>query len=389
MAQGMWFVPLSPVLEAYGLAAIRPYAFATSSLAAFVSPLIFGAMADRHMAPARVLGGVAALAGLTMALAAWAIQHCWAPPSVLGLIQLHALFSVPTWSIASSVVFAQLSNSSKQFGPIRAMATIGWMCGCWLVSALNADTSVLAMYSGAVMWCGLALFTTTLPATAPPAGGGRVTLRERLGLDALGLLKQGDHRVVFITAALFSIPMVAFYPYTPVQLRELGFTHLSAWMTLGQVTEVIVLVGLARALTNWRLKWVFAAGLGFATLRYTLCALNAPAWLLAGVALHGPSFALFFVTAQIYLNERMDPAWRTRAQALFSLVTGGVGSLLGYLGTGWWHAAAGSSGGTNWPLFWSGLAAAVAVVLAYFVVAYHGRSAGKLARATERDVTPV
>ncbi|MSR66424.1 MAG: hypothetical protein EXS24_03510, partial [Pedosphaera sp.] len=47
-AMGMWFVPLSSVLDAHGLAEIKPFAFATSAMACFISPLFFGAMADRH-----------------------------------------------------------------------------------------------------------------------------------------------------------------------------------------------------------------------------------------------------------------------------------------------------------------------------------------------------
>src|SRR5262245_66140340 len=39
MAMGMWFVPLSTVLDAHGLHGIKPYAFAASALAAFVTPL--------------------------------------------------------------------------------------------------------------------------------------------------------------------------------------------------------------------------------------------------------------------------------------------------------------------------------------------------------------
>ena len=54
-ALAMWFVPLSSVLQAHGLAQIRPYAFAASAVAAFVSPLLFGAMADRHASPVKVL----------------------------------------------------------------------------------------------------------------------------------------------------------------------------------------------------------------------------------------------------------------------------------------------------------------------------------------------
>src|ERR1700744_2225052 len=56
-AAGMavWFVPLGSILDTHGLHHIKPFAFATNAIASFVSPLIFGAMADRHVPPAIVL----------------------------------------------------------------------------------------------------------------------------------------------------------------------------------------------------------------------------------------------------------------------------------------------------------------------------------------------
>src|SRR6185436_2658159 len=150
-ALGIWFVPLSTVLDAHGLYAIKPFAFAASALAAFVSPLIFGAMADRHASPVKVLRGLSLATAIAMALASTAIKLNWNPWLILAVIQLHALCSSPTWSISSTIVFARLADAHREFGPIRAMATLGWMSGCWLVSVLNADTSVLAGYSGAVM----------------------------------------------------------------------------------------------------------------------------------------------------------------------------------------------------------------------------------------------
>src|SRR5439155_26819228 len=148
-ALGMWFVPLSTVLEAHGLDGIEPFAFATSALAAFVSPLIFGAMADHHASPVKVLRGLALATAVAMSLASTAIKLRWNPWLVLALIQLHALCSSPMWSITSTIVFARLADAKKEFGPIRAMATLGWMAGCWLVSALSADASALAGYTGA------------------------------------------------------------------------------------------------------------------------------------------------------------------------------------------------------------------------------------------------
>ena len=51
---------------------------------------------------------------------------------------------------------------------------------------------------------------------------------------------------------------------------------------------------------------------------------------------------------------------------------GGVGNLVGFLGTGWWFDACSASGHTRWPVFWMGLVAAVAAVLVYFLAAYRG-----------------
>jgi MFS family permease len=263
-----------------------------------------------------------------------------------------------------------------EFGPIRAMATLGWMAGCWVVSALNADQSALAGYSGAAAWLVVCAFTFFLADLPTQKSTEHLTWRERLGLDALTLLKHPDHRVVFVTAALFTIPIAAFYPYTPAHLRELGLTRTSAWMTLGQVTEIIAMFSLGTLLVKWRLKWIFACGMGLGVLRFALSAVNGKAWLLAGVVLHGCSYTLVSITAQIYLDQRVDVAWRARGQALFSLMTSGVGNLIGYLGTGWWFAACAGPVGAQWPLFWSGLAAAVAVVLVYFLVAYRGVGSG-------------
>ena len=187
------------------------------------------------------------------------------------------------------------------------------------------------------------------------------------------LLKNPDHRVVFLTVALFAIPLSAFYPYTPPHLRELGLDRTSAWMSLGQITEIIAMVSLGGAAAALAVEVDFrlrprASGV----LRFALCALGGKAWLLAGVILHGCSFTLVFITAQIYLDERVDPAWRARGQALMSLMGSGVGQFIGYLGAGWWFQACGSPAGGAVARFWTGVSAGCGAVLLYFLIAYHG-----------------
>jgi MFS family permease len=338
--------------------------------------LIFGAMADRHASPVKVLRGLAVASAATMTLFAWSVKQGWPPGLVLAVVQIYALCAAPTGSIITAIIFSRLRNSQREYGPVRAGATVGWMAGCWLVSALNADASTLAGFTSAATWLVLAAFTFLLPSVPPPKSAGHPTLLQRLGWDAFVLLKNHDHRVVFITVALFSIPLAAFYPFTPLHLQQLGFKHVSAWMTLAQTTELVAMFALAGLFLRWRLKWIFAAGLGFGLLRFALCALNGRAWLLAGTTMHGLSFTLYFITAQIYIDERVGSEWRARAQALMTLMTNGVGNLIGYLGTGWWFAACARPAGMQWSLFWGVLAAAVAAVLVYFLTAYHGQGVG-------------
>jgi nucleoside transporter len=376
MALAAWTVPLTLILNAHGYQNIQPYAFATSAVAAFVSPLFFGAVADRHVSPVRVLRWLSLGTAAAMAMTSAAVQSTWSAWIVLSIIQIYALCAAPTTSISTAIVLSTMDEPRRQYGPIRAMGTIGWMGGCWLVSVLNADASVLAGYSSAALWLGLATFTLLLPDVEPPPSAEHLTWHERLGLDALTLLKNLDHRVVFLTTGLLSIPLAAFYPYTPLHLSHLGMQHPAGWMSLAQTTEIVAMFGLGALLLRWRLKWILLAGICFGFLRYVLFAMDEKLMLLAGIVLHGLTYTLFFTTAQIYINDRVDAGWRTRAQALLTLMNNGVGYLIGYLGCGIWFNACTRSGQTRWQLFWAVLALALAAVVVYFLVAYHGIGRG-------------
>lgn len=385
MALAVWLVPLTLVLNAHGLSRIQPFAFATSAVAAFVSPLFFGATADRNVSPVRVLRWLSIATAVSLGVVSAAIQWGWNAFGVLALIQVYALCVTPTTSLSTTIVMTALHDPKRKFGPIRAMGTFGWMAGCVLVSLLGADTSTMAGFAGVFLWLGCAGSTFLLPDVPPPKAAQHLTWSQRLGLDALSLLKEPDHRVIFLTAAFFTIPVAAFYPYAPSQLRAAGFEHASAWMSLAQTSEIFAMFGLGALLVRFRLKWILASGLGCGVLRYVFCAVQGKGWLLAGIALHGITYTLFVTTAQIYINERVALAWRTRGQALLTLMVNGVGGLIGYLGSGWWFRACQQPAGPQWTLFWGGLAVAVATVLLYFLIAYRGVGSG-LMRAEQRAV---
>jgi len=371
---GIWSVPLSTVFKAHGREHLVPWVLAATSVAAFISPLFVGALADQKMAPARLMRWLACLTSITLALTCTALQWKLSDGAVLFAAQIQALVALPVWSVASSIVFSQLQNAKRQFGPLRACATFGWMCGCWIVSfVLNSDETLTGGYVASVLWLVVALLTRMIPSIPPTDAGLPRTWTQILGLDALSLLKNRDHRVVFITAALYCVPLAAFYPYTALQLRELGVQNVSAYMSLAQTTEILVMLLLAGVMARFRLKWIFLSGIAICVVRYSLNAVNTLPWIVTGTVMHGLAFTLYFITTQIYLEERIDPKWRVRAQALLTLLMAGFGNMAGYLGGGWWHAVCKVDGHTDWQRFWIGETALTAAVCLFFALAYKGR----------------
>jgi len=373
----MWCVPFSNILKAAGLASYIAPAFACNAIAAFVSPLLVGSLVDRGYSPVKLLRWLFWLSSILLTLTFLAIDRGWGGGVMLVGMQLHALCFSPTGSLVTTIAMAELRRPSEEFGPMRMWGTFGWIVAGWIVSwVLAADASPLSGYvaSGTVFILGFA--TYFLPAQRAGTAGGARNWKELLGLDALQLLRHPDHRTILLTVTLFGIPMAAFYPYTPLHLSALGFVHPSATMTIGQASEVAGLLLLAGLTRRIRLKWVLLGGLLFGVVRYGLFALNTPALLLIGIALHGACYTFYNITAQVYLAERVDAVMRGRAQALFAMLTGGVSNLLGYLGTGWMFQLTGSSAGPRWSLYWSLLCAVTVAITVYFVRNYHGVGSG-------------
>lgn len=372
-AAGMWGLAMSNVLRTHGLERIVPYTFACAAVAAMISPLILGSLADQHIPANRLLRWLAVGTSLFLGLTSLAIERGCGWKYVLALLQMQSLCAAPMWGITTTIILARLREPDREFGPIRVWGTIGFMAGGWITSfVLLADSSTRAGFTASALWLGIAAFSLTLP-EVPPLGGGAVrSWRDLLGLPALALLAHRDHRVVFLTAALFSAPLAAFFPFAALHLGDVGVHKIAAAFSLGQTTEIIAMYGLSRVLARVRLKWIFLTGIGFGALRFGLFALDTKVALLGGIALHGLCYTLFFITAQLYLEKRVEPQLRARAQALLTLVTAGIGTLAGAVASDWWRTACRSGTMTHWPQFWLGLTAVVVAVFVFFAAAYRG-----------------
>lgn len=377
MTPGLWLPALTNILGARGLASWVPAVFVVSPICALISPLIGGALADQRMAADRLFAWSSLVSSAVLLAAFGALDAGWHPAWFVGLLGLYSLFSGPAWGVLATVSLTHLSHGERQFPLVRVGATIGWVFGGLITSfLLQADTSPVAGYASALvrLLAGLAAFR--LPRT-PPLGVRSSSLRTRLGLDAFSLLKQRDQCVFFVVTALFSIPLSAFYMYGPEFLKVLGDARPAGTMTVAQVLEVAGMLLLGSVMTRFRVKTVLSWALGLSVLRFAMSA-NAGAtglmgWHIAGIALHGLCYTFYFITAQVFLDRRVDPGLKGQAQGLLAMVSGGLGPLIGALVCGWLRQFYVTADGKGWDWFWGILAAMIAGCFAIFVLFYRSR----------------
>ena len=140
-------------------------------------------------------------------------------------------------------------------------------------------------------------------------------------------------------------------------MSELVFMLLMPWFFRRLGVKQMLLVGMA--------AWVA---------RYVLFAYgdNGPlVWMLyLGILLHGICYDFFFVTGQIYVDQKAPPNVRAAAQGFITFVTYGVGMLIGSWLSGRVVDAYATSGGSghDWQHIWLVPAAMAAVVLVLFAL---------------------
>jgi MFS family permease len=97
--------------------------------------------------------------------------------------------------------------------------------------------------------------------------------------------------------------------------------------------------------------------------------------LYAGILLHGVCYDFFFVTGQIYVDREASVKIRAAAQGFLTLITQGVGYLIGSLVSGLVVQRFVDPSGTGhaWHVIWLWPAAGAAVIVALFALAFRDR----------------
>ena len=413
---GAWFVTLGPYMAAKGFkGADIGNAYTVAPIAAILSPLFLGIIADRFFASQRVMGALHVLGGVLLALAPMVAQKAGESPwPFIGVLLAHMLCYMPTLGLSNTVAFNAMSNPEKQFPIVRVWGTIGWIVAGLIVGTMATkligeqatpeatETARAAsphfFYVAGASGVLLGLFSFFLPNTPAPSKGKPVNIGSMLGLDALQLLRNPSFLVFTICSLLICIPLAAYYSFAGVYAGATGIKNVPIKMTYGQMSEILFMVVMPFFFRRLGVKWMLAVGMLAWVVRYGLfggawgassaeiarlvlpngdvASLTLPwvsaAAVLIGIILHGICYDFFFVTGQIYTERSAPKEIRAQAQGFLVLITQGVGMLIGnqVFGRLVDHYTDQTTKVTDWRMVWIFPAGFAAVILLVFLLAF-------------------
>lgn len=338
---GAWFVPLWRYLNELGFSASQiAWSYSCTGIAAIISPVLVGVIADRYYAAQKVLSFLHVCGAIVLFYVAQQTQfEDFLPP-----LLVYTLVYMPTVAITNSIAFRNLADSEAEFPRVRVLGTIGWIFSgllvgfvpSWIglgdISTTNLPFIVTAAAS--ILLAGFALF---LPDTPPNAHQGRIDVKELLGLNAVQMLREKEFGIFALCSFLFCIPLAFYYQFANGYLTQVGLTQATGWMSLGQFSEIFFMVSLPFFIKRFGIKKVLLLGLVTAIIRYGFFMIGGTentfqyALLFGGILLHGASYDFYFVTAYIYTDRKAPAHMRTAAQGLLTLICMGMGSLVGNL----------------------------------------------------------
>ena len=347
----------------------------TTAFGALLSPFIAGWIADNLM-PAQYMLAVLHLLGAVLLYVA-AGEHAYKPLFVTML--LYALLYMPTLSLANSIAFRHIRNAKTEFAPIRVLGTIGWICAGLLVSHFHADATPLPLKIGAVASVVLAAYALTLPHT-PPQADEPFSVGNLFPVEVRRMFRDRNYVIFAIASFLICIPLTFYYAFTNPFLNQSHVADAAAKMTGGQMSELGCMLLIPFFFRRLGVKWMLVAGMASWVLRYVFFAYGDPGpgvWMLwLGILLHGVCFDFFFVTGQIYTDRKAPVAYRAAAQGLITLITYGVGMLLGSWLSGvvvekYSTVLADGSAVQNWRGIWLVASGCSATVLVFFLAFFN------------------
>jgi len=312
---------------------------------------------------------------------------------------LYSLIYAPTLALTNSLSFHHLPNRDRDFGKIRLWGTVGWIAvgigiGQYLLHAVTpaidptltgvaleeAKAGVIAAQNAgivvafklsAILGIIMGIYCFTLPATPPSKSESNnatakalseIRFQPLITLFLIAVPVSCIHQFYFVHTAPFVQQVQASLPIAQGVVEGLGVEFgetnsysvgISSWinsifgvgggglMTLGQMSEILVLAMMPILTLKFSRKALLTVGLTAYVVRFFLfanvgtvvgAATDAQVGMvIGGILLHGLCFGCFIFVAFMVVDEEMTPDVKASGQNLFNLVIIGIGIVVGSL----------------------------------------------------------
>jgi nucleoside transporter len=351
--------------------------FTVYGLGAIAGPFLFGQLADRYFATEKLMGVTHLFGGLLLIATAYpqafsealGVRPFW---PIFILLLVYCSLYMPTMGLSNSITFRSLGDEGRNFFPIvRLWGTIGWIAA-GLSFALYLGSKEFAplrpvfeavgepSFRDCLRVAGVVSFLYAiycffgLPHTPPiPAKETDPIDKKSAILECLELMRNRSFAILILVSAVIGIMLAFYFEKENPFLEYIGTdpTKIGAFMTIGQIAELLVMLAVPLAVTKLGYKWTMIIGAGAWALRFGLSMIGYPWWLMiASIGLHGFCFGFFFVAAQMFVDRAASVDIKASAQNLFIFVVYGFGTVVGsVLGGELGHAF-----GSNWAAIWAG-----------------------------------
>ena len=136
---GAWFVTMWKYLGAIQLDHMTGLAYSTTGIAALISPLFVGMIADRFFSTEKVLAVLHCVGAILMF---W-VSTITDATLFFWVLLAYTVCYMPTLALTNSISLGQMTNPEKEFPPIRVLGTIGWIVAGLIVGIMPESISGL------------------------------------------------------------------------------------------------------------------------------------------------------------------------------------------------------------------------------------------------------